>query len=368
MADERDSREFPRIQGVFRVKYPSVDRLVVAYSRDLSRGGMFLTTEHFLPLNAVILVQIELPENGGQIPITCRVVYVRDNELAQKTGAKTGMGIQFLDLEQENMARLQRFVADHSVTQEPEPLGRRQRLRPLDVLIIDDDSSARERVAKVFRERGDKVRTAKDGLAGLGECLRQPPDTVLLDVQMPAIDGWQLVRILRSRPSLCSIPILLLTSVRGQQERLRGYKLGVDDYIPKPFEADELLARVDRAVDRAERPGPPLVQRKTLRGDFDQVSVASVLSFLELERKTGILLLVGEGAARIYIDAGRPLKIEIDGAPPEHDQRALMNRLLDWTKGQFEFSAQDVACADELHTSIAGLLLDHARAKDEASS
>src|SRR6266542_5868235 len=166
---DSDSRESVRIQGVFRVKYPSVDRLVVAYSRDLSRGGMFLTTEHFLQLNAVILVQLELTENGGQIPITCRVVYVRDNELAQKTGAKTGMGIQFLDLEQENMARLQRFVADHSVTQEPEPLGRRQRLRPLDVLIIDDDSSARERVAKVFRERGDKVRTAKDGLAGLGE-------------------------------------------------------------------------------------------------------------------------------------------------------------------------------------------------------
>ncbi len=328
---------------------------------------MFLATEHFLPLNAVILVQIELPENGGQIPITCRVVYVRDKELAQKTGTKAGMGIQFLDLDQDNMTRLQRFVADHSVKQEPESSGRRRRTRPLDVLIIDDDSTAREQVAKVFRERGDKVRSAKDGLAGLGECLRQPPDVALLDIQMPAIDGWQLVRILRSRPSLCSIPILLLTSLAGQQERLRGYKLGVDDYIAKPFEPDELLVRVDRAVDRAQRPHSPLIQQKTLRGDFDQVSVASVLSFLELERKTGVLLLVGDGAARVYIESGRPLKIEIDGAPRTQSQRMLVNRVLDWTKGQFEFSAQDVACSDELGTSAAALLLDHARAEDERS-
>jgi two-component system OmpR family response regulator len=328
---------------------------------------MFLATEHFLPLNAVILVQIELPEDGGQIPITCRVVYVRDKDLAQKTGTKAGMGIQFLDLDNDSLTNLQRFVADHSVSQEPESVGRRRRGRALDVLIIDDDSAAREQIAKVFRERGDRVRSAKDGLAGLGECLRQPPDSILLDVQMPAIDGWQLVRILRSRPSLCSIPILLLTSLAGQQERLRGYKLGVDDYIGKPFEPDELLARVDRAVDRAQRPYSPLVQQKTLRGDFDQVSIASVLSFLELERKTGVLLLVADRTARVYIEAGRPLKVEIDGVPRTQSQRSLIDRVLDWTKGQFEFSVQDVACSDELGTSTAALLLEHARAQDESS-
>jgi hypothetical protein len=92
-----------------------------------------------------------------------------------------------------------------------------------------------------------------------------------------------------------------------------------------------------------------------------------VLSFLELERKTGVLLLVADRTARVYIEAGRPLKVEIDGVPRTQSQRSLIDRVLDWTKGQFEFSVQDVACSDELGTSTAALLLEHARAQDESS-
>jgi DNA-binding response OmpR family regulator len=179
------------------------------------------------------------------------------------------------------------------------------------------------------------------------------------------MDGWQLVRILRSRPSLSSIPVLFLSQVWGENERLRGYKSGIDDFISKPFGPEELLARVDRAVERAERPGSTLTQRKTLRGDLAQVSIASVLSFLELEKRTGVLLLVAQNTARIYIDGGRPLKIEMDGARSTDNQRHLMDRVLDWTEGQFEFGAQDVACPDELRTSLTAILLDHARVEDE---
>src|SRR3954454_8961374 len=97
---DSDSRESVRIEGVFRVKYPSVDRLVVAYSRDLSRGGMFLATDEFLPLNAVIRLEIDLPADGGRFPVTCRVVFIRDNNQSVATGKPAGMGVQFLDLDQ----------------------------------------------------------------------------------------------------------------------------------------------------------------------------------------------------------------------------------------------------------------------------
>jgi len=125
------------------------------------------------------------------------------------------------------------------------------------------------------------------------------------------------------------------------------------------------MARVDRAVDRAQRPGPTLAQRKALRGDVEQVSVASLLSFLELDKKTGVLFLVGQESVRIYIEAGRPLKLEIDGQSAPVDQRHSMNAVLDWTAGQFEFSAQEVACSDELRTSMTSLLLEHAQLRDE---
>jgi uncharacterized protein (TIGR02266 family) len=363
---ERESRESPRIEGVFRVRYRSIDRLIMAYSRDLSKGGMFLATSHFLPINAVIRVEIELPENGGRIPVTCRVAYVRDKP-ADDSGKGVGMGIQFLDLEQESLTRLAQFVADHAMGRAGSGSDSPHRDRILDVLIVEDERVSREIAAQAFRARGDHVRTASDGLHGLAECLKHPPDVVLSDVQMPRMDGWQLVRLLRSRPSLCSIPILFLTHLWEESERLRGYKLGVDDFIAKPLGSEELLARVDRAVERARRPGPTLVQRKTLRGDLEQVSLGSLLSFLELDKKTGVLLLVAQGTARIYVDGGRPLKVEMDGAPPGSTQLAMIRGMLDWTSGQFEFAAQDIACSDDLRTTLTAILLDHARLKDEAN-
>jgi uncharacterized protein (TIGR02266 family) len=349
---------------VFRVKYASVDRLVVAYSRDLSRGGMFLATNDFLPVNAVIRLEIDLPADGGRIPVTCRVCYVRDAGESGATGKPPGMGVQFLDLDGENLDRLAHFIAEQSmVPSEREP----KRTRPLDLLVVDDDGATAERIARAFRLRQDRVRIAKDGLQALGECLKRPPDAVISDVQMPRMDGWQLVRILRARPSLSSVPVLFLTSLWGGDERLRAYKLGVDDFVPKHSGADELVARVDRAVERAHRPGATLTQRKTLRGDLEQVSLASLLSFLELEKKTGVLLLVGRETARVFVEGGRPLKIELDGSKSAEDQRKLMSLVLDWTVGQFEFGAQDIACEDELRSSVTSILLEHARVRDEST-
>jgi uncharacterized protein (TIGR02266 family) len=363
VSTERDARESTRVEGVFRVEYTSVDRLIVAYSRDLSRGGMFLATDDFLPVNAVIRLELDFPAASGRITVTCRVVYVRDRGQAATSRKPAGMGVQFLDLGQSDLDRLAHFIAEQNVVpSERQP----DRSRPLDLLVIDNDDAAADRVAKAFRQRRDVVRTAQDGLQGLGECLKRPPDAIVSDVQLPRMDGWQLVRVLRSRPSLSCVPVLFLTSLWGAEERLRAYKLGVDDFLSKTSDEEELVARVDRAVDRARRPGASLTQRKTLRGDLEQVSLASLLSFLELEKKTGVLLLVGRQTARVFIESGRPLKVELDGTRASEDQRTLLGRVLDWTAGQFEFGAQDVACQDELRSSVTSILLEHARVHDES--
>jgi DNA-binding response OmpR family regulator len=325
---------------------------------------MFLATSEFLPVNAVIRLEIDLPADGGRIPVTCRVCYVRDAGESGASGKPAGMGVQFLDLDGENLDRLAHFIAEQSmVPSEREP----KRARPLDLLVVEDDATSAERIARAFRARHDRVRVTQDGLQALGECLKRPPDAVISDVQMPRMDGWQLVRILRARPSLSSVPVLFLTSLWGGDERLRAYKLGVDDFVPKHSAADELVARVDRAVERAHRPGATLTQRKTLRGDLEQVSLASLLSFLELEKKTGVLLLVGKETARVFVEGGRPLKIELDGMRNAQDQHKLMSLVLDWTAGQFEFGAQDIACEDELRSSVTSILLEHARVRDESS-
>src|SRR5207302_9873488 len=135
---------------------------------------------------------------------------------AAKTGKPAGMGIQFLDLDEQALTRIGQFIAEQSVTAESDPASRRG--KPLKVLVVDDDHSSREAAAKPFRDRGDDVRTASDGVDALAACLKDPPDVILSDVQMPRMDGWQLVRIVRSRAELAQVAMLFLTRLRGEDE------------------------------------------------------------------------------------------------------------------------------------------------------
>ena len=353
------------MEAGFRVSYRTLDELVVAYTRDLSRGGLFLKTQRFLPINAVILLSLELPEGGGEVPVIARVAYVRDPQTARAQGKTAGMGIQFLDVSSDSRQRIERFIAERATAQ-ADITGPIRVVRVLDILVVDDDARYREMAADVFRKRGDHVRTANDGVQGLGACLKQPPDLILTDVQMPGMDGWQLLRIVRARPSLASTPVVFMSTLTGEEERLRGYKLGVDDYVPKPFQPDELRARVERVVARQQR-SVQAGDKKTLRGDLEQVGLPSVLGFLELERKTGILLVIGDRPARLFIRDGRPLRVEITEPDPAATQEQLALELLGWKSGQFEFAAQDVADEDALRTSLTSLLLEHARRADEAA-
>ena len=356
-------REHPRIEAVFRVAYSTIDQLVVAYSSDLSKSGVFLCTQTFLPLNAVVRLMLQLPEGGGEIPVICRVVYVRDEPAASSTGKPAGMGLEFLDIADDCRARIEKFIAEQP--SKPSSLSEEPARRALVVLVVDDDRLLLEAAAYCFRTRGDVVRTASNGLDALASCLKDPPDVILSDVQMPKMDGWQLVRMVRARPTLSSIPFLFFTTLSGEEERLRAYQLGVDDFLGKPCKPSILLARVDRMVLRMAQKNRSALRQKTLRGDLEQVSLPSVLNFLELERKTGILLLVGEYTARVFISSGRPLRVEREGDGSDVPPRQLMNQLLSWKNGQFEFAVDEVTGSDELQCSLMALLIDHARVSDE---
>jgi uncharacterized protein (TIGR02266 family) len=357
-AGEDDARRARRIEAAFRVRYRSIDELVVALTHDLSRGGLFMRTERFLPINGIVRVHIELPDGGGELPVICRVAFVRGEAEAAATGKPAGMGVEFLDLGAERLAQLERFVAERALQPGSAPPR-----RSLDIVVADDDEGVRGPVAQVLRLRGDRVREAPDGLAALAACLQQAPDLVLSDVQMPRMDGWHLVRMLRARPSLARVPIVLLTTLTDDEARLQGYRLGVDDFIGKPVRDDELQLRVDRVVARTQQTS--VHERRSLRGDLEHVTLASVLSFLAHEQKTGVLLMIADTSARIFLRGGQPLRVEIDERPVAGTDDPALQALLGWSRGQFEFAAQDVACADELGTTVMALLLEHARRSDE---
>src|SRR2546426_3746534 len=117
------------------------------------------------------------------------------------------------------------------------------------VLVIDDDADIRGLVAKLLERAGLSVEQAEDGRAGLRALHKTPPDLVLLDVTMPDLDGWQTLERIRD---LSDVPVLMLTARDSEAEQVRGLRGGADDYVGKPFGREELLARVEALLRRAE--------------------------------------------------------------------------------------------------------------------
>ena len=119
------------------------------------------------------------------------------------------------------------------------------------ILVVDDDRAIRDSLARVLGLEGYDVRTATDGAIALEMIAADAPDAVLLDVMMPNVDGLVVCRVLRSERN--RVPILMLTARTETSERIAGLDAGADDYLPKPFDLGELLARL-RALLRRSRP------------------------------------------------------------------------------------------------------------------
>ena len=112
------------------------------------------------------------------------------------------------------------------------------------ILLADDNADMRDYVRRIL-ERHWRVQTVADGGAALAAVEREPPDLIVTDVMMPGVDGFQLVNILRRRPELASIPVIMLSARAGEEARVEGLAAGADDYLVKPFAARELVARVE---------------------------------------------------------------------------------------------------------------------------
>jgi signal transduction histidine kinase len=120
------------------------------------------------------------------------------------------------------------------------------------ILIVDDDPAILMGLTLKIKRHGYQVITAKDGNEGVQKVKDNKPDLVLSDVMMPFPDGFEMRRILRQDVQLASIPFIFLTARTDVQDRLRGFREGADDYILKPFNADEVLARIDAVIQRIE--------------------------------------------------------------------------------------------------------------------
>jgi len=112
------------------------------------------------------------------------------------------------------------------------------------IVVAEDDDATRALLRVVLERAGYEVRLVDNGADALAEILREPPDVALLDIGMPAMDGMQVTRKLRSEPATALLPIILVTARGRLEDKVAGLDAGASDFITKPFEPAELLARV----------------------------------------------------------------------------------------------------------------------------
>lgn len=119
------------------------------------------------------------------------------------------------------------------------------------ILVVEDDRSLREGLAMNFQLRGYRVLTAADGEAGARRAFDERPDLIVLDLMLPGLDGFEILGQLREKE--VDVPVLIL-SARGQvSDKVNGFRLGADDYVTKPFQLPELIARVEGMLRRRRR-------------------------------------------------------------------------------------------------------------------
>jgi len=240
------------------------------------------------------------------------------------------------------------------------------------VLVADDDAWILRMVATVLEKRGYSVETAVDGEDALARALARTPDLLITDVMMPKLDGWSLGRQLRAHAELAMMPVIFLTALSSEDDRIRGFRLGADDYVTKPFRFEELDLRVAKTLRRTAQSVQDTRDQLAgsgLRGDLTQVGLSSLLVLIEMERKTGLLQLRAPNdgpSAQVLVREGKVVHARLDDADEPVDAECVYY-LLTWGAGEFEFVACVVEGVDRVNSSTTGLLMEGARLMDEAN-
>lgn len=125
------------------------------------------------------------------------------------------------------------------------------------ILVVDDDRDIVRLLQGYLEQASFAVQVAYDGGTALQQVRHNPPDLVLLDLMLPDRDGWDIIRTLRSDEELAHLPIIMLTARVDDMDKILGLELGADDYVTKPFNPREVVARVRAVLRRMQQMGDP---------------------------------------------------------------------------------------------------------------
>ncbi|MCZ6778812.1 MAG: response regulator [Acidobacteria bacterium] len=234
------------------------------------------------------------------------------------------------------------------------------------VLAVDDSPLILEMVKDYLGGGRFMVITARNGKEGLDILNQIKPEMIISDIVMPEMDGWAFCEAIRKNPDTTDIPFLFLTGEKDVPTRIRGLKIGADDYLTKPFSREELLERASKIADKVKSVRKDFRRRQAaLSGHTSQLAMADLLQLLSLNGKTGVLCIDNGRTGKIYFRSGKIINATLESVS---GLKALY-RLLAWDEANFELEPlleDEEEVEEKIHDATQSILMEGFTQIDEA--
>jgi DNA-binding NarL/FixJ family response regulator len=195
------------------------------------------------------------------------------------------------------------------------------------LLVVDDEPNLLRAVAACLKTEDYEVSTARSGHEALLQLAESVPDLIISDIRMPGMDGYKLVRQLRGSPRTALVPIVFLTAKDETADRIEGFRAGIDAYLTKPFEPDELIAVVNAILNRVERTHSQIA-RLVSSGNLDDAPVSFQDEALT-DAENRVALAVSRGLSNKEIAAELEISVRTVENHISHilDKKCFSNRV-----------------------------------------
>ncbi|MFO7287560.1 MAG: response regulator, partial [Gammaproteobacteria bacterium] len=266
VGDETFALPLPTIEGVARVPREKLLELLTHDEPRFDYGGVSYRVQHLGTLvggapsalpedeSAVSLVLVRAGENStalltdsleGSREIVVKTLGPHLASIPGVSGATIlGDGRVIVILDAGTLVRGQ-----HAIAQQP-TVAAQPKVRPPAALVVDDSITMRRVTQRLLERRGVRVVTARDGLDAIDALQDFEPDIILLDIEMPRMDGYQFASHVRNDEKLKDVPIIMITSRSGEKHRAKAIEIGVNDYLSKPYQEAQLIAAVEGLLGR----------------------------------------------------------------------------------------------------------------------
>jgi DNA-binding response OmpR family regulator len=227
------------------------------------------------------------------------------------------------------------------------------------VLIVDDDPLLVMSLKLHFSDIGIETEGAGDGIEALEKINIFDPDIIVSDIMMPRMDGYELHKQLRKNPDTENIPLIFLTAKDDISDQLKGFRMGVDDYVCKPFEIQDLIKRIHRAIKRAEKIRS-FRTKADFSGNLSQIVLTDIFQLLELNCKTGELLFLSserEHIGRALFSNGRLVNAQAGHFEGEEAFYVLITI----KDGFFQFLSKPIDASPVIKSSNTSMILKGSR-------